>query len=72
VRTSGATLVWNIRLLAEHGIRNYSHGATNRLGLHCAKRTHPAAPPQLTMTTREPCTLLVQRDGGRQRLELRP
>jgi hypothetical protein len=70
VRETSVGILWDLRLLEEHGVRNYPHGATNRLDLHCAKRTHPAAPPQLTITTREPCTVIVQWAGGQQVLKL--
>ena len=65
-------LVWDVRLLEEHGVRHYPFGRTGLLDLNCAARRDEGKSPVITAKTNEPVTLQVKWAGGEKVMELHP
>jgi glycogen debranching enzyme len=57
-------LIWDVRLLEEHGVQQYPFGPDGALDLRCARRFHPADEPQIEFTSTAPVELLVRWPGG--------
>jgi glycogen debranching enzyme len=57
-------LVWDIRLLEEHGVDRYPFGPEAALHLHCARRASPAEEPVVTARSTRPVQLIVEWAGG--------
>jgi len=68
-----ATLTWDIRLTAEHGIRQYPYGAAGLLDLHVQRRSDPTQSPEVKIKTTLPLTVqLSWPGGGRRTLQVVP
>lgn len=65
-------LLWDVRLLEEHGVERYPFGRTGVLDLHCAARRSYIEPPVITAKTNEPLTLRVRWAGGEKSFDLHP
>ncbi len=52
-------LVWNVRLLEEHGIRNYPFGKDGLLDLHCAGRKSQIERPQIKVFSNMPIQIYL-------------
>lgn len=57
-------LLWDIRLLDEHGVDNYPLGPTASLNLHCEQRSSPTEEPSVTIMASEPVEVEVRWKGG--------
>ena len=58
------TLVWDVRLLDEHGIKRYPFGKNGLLDLICKKREKITDKPQITVSSNVPFKLEVKWAGG--------
>jgi glycogen debranching enzyme len=58
------TLLWDVRLLDEHGVANYPYGADGCLNLHCEKRARAVDEPVIRATGNCPVRLRVVWSGG--------
>ncbi len=63
-------LLWDVRLLEEHGVDRYPFGRTCVLDLKCAARRSETEPPVITAKTNEALTLRVRWAGGEKIMEL--
>jgi len=64
-------LVWDVRLIEEHGVKHYPFGQETTLDLRCAPRTNAAEEPVIEATASKPVTLVVQWAGGRKKIKLK-
>jgi hypothetical protein len=78
LRATTDGLLWDIRLSERHGVLRYPQGHTNTVDLIC-EASYNDTPRQLTIRTRNPFTLIVQRgnvrkqwtlDAGEHRIEV--
>ena len=60
----GNTLVWDVRLLEEHGVAQYPFGRYGLLDLHCAARTTAEEKPIITVQSSVPLNLEIHWAGG--------
>jgi len=58
-------LVWDVRLLEEHGVNRYPFGPDIEIDLHCAKRRHATDAPRIQVRATGEVELVVLWDGGR-------
>jgi len=58
------TLVWDVRLLEEHGVAQYPFGERGLLDLRCAARRSEEEKPVITVQTNVPVCLEVHWAGG--------
>jgi hypothetical protein len=58
------TLVWDVRLLDEHGIKNYPFGQDGLVNLLCQKREKLTDKPQITVSSNVPFKLKLIWAGG--------
>ncbi len=59
-------LVWTVRLLEEHGIRQYPFGLNGTLNLKCSSRKDPFERPVIEIHSDVPLTVVVHWKGGRE------
>jgi glycogen debranching enzyme len=64
-------LVWDVRLLDEHGIDRYPFGPDATLDLRCAKRDSQAEEPVIEATATRPVKLVVAWAGGNKTMQLK-
>ncbi len=57
-------LVWDVRLLDEHGVDNYPFGHDGVVKLHCSKRKYKTDRPKLTVESNKSFILKLLWDGG--------
>jgi hypothetical protein len=62
-------LVWDIRLLEQHGVRHYPFGRHGVLDLMCARRSALAEEPRLSIQTSVPLTIEVHWHGGERQFQ---
>jgi glycogen debranching enzyme len=63
------TIVWDVRLLEEHGIERYPFGKDGLFTLHCAKRESAAQRPKVTCTGNRPVKVRLIWEGGSETLD---
>ncbi len=63
-------LLWDVRLLEEHGVEHYPFGLDGLLNLRCHARTSPAEPPVIEAHSNRPLTLTVRWGGGTKNMVL--
>ncbi|MCE0498477.1 MAG: hypothetical protein LV481_11085 [Methylacidiphilales bacterium] len=64
-------LVWDVRLLEEHGVKGYPFGSSALLDLKCAKRDSPSEEPVIEASSNEPLALLIKWAGGQKILQIK-
>jgi hypothetical protein len=57
-------LVWDVRLLEEHGVEVYPFGREGRLDLHCAARKTPSEKPQVKVQSNMSVAVELRWQGG--------
>jgi hypothetical protein len=57
-------LLWDVRLLQEHGVRRYPFGAGGSLDLSGASRGSAGEEPQVEVSSNIPLELMIRWDGG--------
>ncbi|NLG27797.1 MAG: glycoside hydrolase [Chloroflexi bacterium] len=62
--TPNRRLLWDVRLLEEHGVRQYPYGADGLLDLHCAGRSSQDEEPVITASGNVPVELVVRWERG--------
>ena len=67
-----ARLVWDVRLLEEHGARRFPFGPEGSLDLSCARRRSEAEEPRVEATSTARVDLVVRWAGGEKVLRLEP
>jgi glycogen debranching enzyme len=65
------TLLWDVRLLDEHGIQGYPFGAKGVLDLKCYARESALEKPMIEVRSNVPVTLKVRWAGGEGALEIK-
>jgi glycogen debranching enzyme len=65
------TLMWDVRLLDEHGVENYPFGSKGVLDLKCSARTSALEKPMIEIRSNVPLTLKVHWAGGEGSLEIK-
>jgi len=63
-------LLWDVRLLDEHGVDRYPFGPEATLNLRCARRRGAEEEPQISARSTRPVTLTVQWAAGRRTIHL--
>ena len=63
-------LVWDVRLLEEHGVKHYPFGVDGLLDLRCTARTRATERPSITVTSNIALMLEIVWDGGRDLLKI--
>jgi hypothetical protein len=61
-------LLWDVRLLKSHGVRDYPFGRDGVLDLSCAARSSAREEPEITVRSTVPLQLVVRWDGGEKRV----
>ena len=64
----GQRLLWDVRILEEHGVENYPFGGEGRLELHCAARKTQSEKPQVSIQSSVPIQLELRWQGGSETL----
>ena len=67
-----ARLLWDVRLLEEHGVRQYPFGSDGLLDLHCEARASALDRPVIRATSTEPLELEVRWAGGAETMTVTP
>jgi hypothetical protein len=57
-------LLWDVRLLEEHGVRRYPFGVEGVLDLSCASRGSAREEPRIEVRSSVPLELMVRWEGG--------
>jgi hypothetical protein len=57
-------LLWDVRLLDGHGVKNYPFGAKATLDLYCGPRVSEAEEPKLVVRSSEPVKIRVRWAAG--------
>lgn len=65
-------IVWDVRLLEEHGIRQYPIGLEGLVDLECESRNTVEEEPRVNITSSVPVTVVVKWKGGVKTLEIKP
>lgn len=65
-------LLWDVRLLEEHGVSDYPYGAGGLLDLRCAARASRFDRPQVEVRSNVTLELTVRWDGGQETLLIEP
>jgi len=65
-------LVWDVRLLDEHGVSRYPFGNEGLLDLHCASRQQETEESVIQASSTTPVELVVQWAGGSRTILLHP
>ena len=63
-------LVWDVRLLEEHGVKGYPFGASAILDLKCSRRGSQDEEPVIEASSNEPLALVVKWAGGQNILQI--
>jgi len=63
-------IVWDVRLLEEHGIERYPFGAQGTVSLRCGRRASAHDKPSIAAHSDTPLTLEIRWDGGKARVKL--
>jgi hypothetical protein len=66
----GSRIVWDVRLLEEHGIERYPFGGKGTVSLKCGRRSTPRDKPSVEAHSDIPLTLDIRWEGGRESLKL--
>jgi hypothetical protein len=61
---SAGKLIWDVRLLEEHGVQQYPFGTNGSLDLHCSVRRDASDEPQIELTSTVPLELHVRWPAG--------
>ena len=64
------TLLWDVRLLEEHGVQRYPFGKGAELDLHCAQRQSPDEEPKIQANATTDLTLIVKWAHGEKTIKL--
>jgi hypothetical protein len=64
------TLTWDVRLLEEHGVRQYPFGRDGLLDLRCEARSSASQRPAVHVTSNIPLALRVFWEGGEETVQL--
>jgi len=64
-------LVWNVRLLEEHGVRRYPFGRDAVVDLHCAARSSARKEPQIRVNSNVALELVIRWEEGERCLQVR-
>ncbi|MFZ4398168.1 MAG: MGH1-like glycoside hydrolase domain-containing protein, partial [Kiritimatiellia bacterium] len=59
-------IVWDVRLLEEHGIEQYPFGEQGTVSLKCGRRASPHDKPRIEAHSDIPLTLDIRWEGGRE------
>jgi glycogen debranching enzyme len=70
--TANGLLRWDIRLMDEHGVKQYPYGNTGVLDLHCEARASTTDTPLISVTSSIKVKLLVTWESGQRVIELQP
>lgn len=65
-------LVWDVRLLEEHGVRRYPFGRAGTVDLRCGPRSSAREKPAIEASADVPLALAVRWDGGSEVLPISP
>ena len=65
-----ARLLWDVRLLEEHGVRRYPFGREGVLDLLCASRGSSGEEPRVRARSSVPLELTVRWAGGERHLRI--
>jgi glycogen debranching enzyme len=65
-------LMWDVRLLDEHGVERYPFGTDAMLDLRCAQRGSVEEEPRITATGTRPVKLTIEWAAGRKTIEIPP
>jgi len=65
-------LVWDVRLLEEHGVSQYPFGEVGLLDVRCAARSTATERPRVKASSSVPVVLEVRWEGGRESIPLQP
>jgi len=65
-------LVWDIRLLEEHGVERYPFGKDGLLSLKCKARKSDKENPVLDVKSNQPLELVVRWGGGQEIVAIKP
>jgi hypothetical protein len=65
-------MLWDIRLLDEHGVDNYPLGPSVSLNLHCEQRSNPGEEPNVTIAANEQVEVEVRWQGGSKLIQTYP
>ena len=65
-------LVWDVRLLEEHGIERYPFGTAGLLDLQCGRRGTVDDRPAIAVRSNVPLDLVIRWAGGMERRHVRP
>ena len=63
-------IVWDVRLLEEHGVKGYPFGTNGLLDLHCAARESETDEPKITVSSNIPVTLFIQWSGNQKQIQV--
>ncbi len=58
------TLVWDVRLIEEHGVKQYPFGTKGTIDLLCRKRKNPQEAPELSISSPVSFKLILKWEGG--------
>ena len=65
-------LVWDVRLLEEHGVTRYPFGMEGLLDLHCLARASALEKPRITVQVNRALTIEVRWAGGTEEIQATP
>ena len=57
-------LLWDVRLLENHGVHRYPFGRDGVLDLSCAARNSATEEPEIQVRSTVPLELVIRWDGG--------
>ncbi len=63
-------LLWDVRLLDEHGVGSYPFGSWGVVDLACAARGSAEEEPQVRASSTVPLTLVLRWEGGQRYINL--
>lgn len=64
------TLIWDVRLLEEHGVKRYPFAKDGLLDLRCPKRSSPTKKPDVEITSTVPVTIELRWQGGKETIRI--
>jgi hypothetical protein len=64
------TVLWDVRLLEEHGVQRYPYGHGGQLDLHCAQRQSVDEEPKIQANATTDLTLIVKWAQGQKTIKL--
>ncbi len=67
---ANSRLLWDVRLLEEHGVRRYPLGAEGVLDLSCAARSSEQKEPLVCAESNVPVEILIRWKGGEKKIRL--